>query len=98
MQTITEKRYKLIPVTDLDIMYVGGLHDTITYGAQDYMADEELWIRIHILNDKTAQWGEKIICLKHHMLSYKFRDRMLRVEDKSPLPVIEGEASEPANG
>jgi len=91
MQTISEKRYKLIPVTDLDIVYVGGLHDQITYGKHDVIVDETHAITVYIYNEK-SEVAETITCLKRNMVSYKYRDRLLKVEDKSPLPTIEGDA------
>ena len=96
MQTTSEKRYKLVPVTDLDIVYVGGMHDTITYGEGDIIEDELDAITVYVRDAKTSRTLERIICLKQNMCSYKFLDRVLRVEDKTPLP-IEVVADEPTD-
>lgn len=92
MNTTSEKRYKLIPVTDLDIVYVGGIHDTITYGEGDSVSEEDDRITIIVRDAKTGKTLERLECLKRNMLSFKYRDRLLRVEDKSPLPVVDGDA------
>jgi len=91
MQTTSEKRYKLVPVTDLDIMYIGGLHDQITYGEGDMLMETPLAIEVTITNPKTGRPLEIITCLKRNMASYKFRNRLLKVEDKSPLPEVPSE-------
>ena len=92
MNITSEKRYKLVPVTDLDIVYVGGIHDTITYGASDRVSENDQDITVLIVDDKTGRTLERLVCLRRNMLSFKYRDRLLKVEDKSPLLTIDGDA------
>lgn len=87
MDIKSEKRWKLVPVTDLDVVYVGGMHDTITWTETDHHDETDLHIRIQVTDPKTGRVVESITCLKRNMASYKYRDRLIRVEDKSPLPV-----------
>lgn len=81
------RRWKTVPVTDLDIVYVGGVHDTITYGTNDSVSEDEQGITVIVRDIKTSRTTERLVCLWRNMLSYKYRDRLLKVEDKTPLPV-----------
>lgn len=87
MQTTVEKRYKHFKVTDLDIMYVGGFHDQITYGGQDLVTETDETIEVLIREQATGKTIERLTCLKRNIASYKYRDRMVKVEDKTPLPI-----------
>lgn len=97
METKSEKRWKLLPVTDLDIVYIGGVHDTITYGEADSVDENDTEITVLIRDQKTGKNLERLICLKRNMLSFKYRDRLLKIEDKSPLPVL-GSVDAPTDG
>jgi hypothetical protein len=89
MQT-PEKRYKLVPRTNLDINYVGGMHDTITYSPDDQFIETDEELIVAIINPKTSKTLEHIVCLKRNMLSYRFQDVMFKVEDKSTPPIEVG--------
>jgi hypothetical protein len=92
MDIKSEKRWKLVPVTDIDVVYLGGMHDQITYTAQDHILDTPESLSVWIVDPATGHTVEQIVCLKRNICSYKFRDRQLRIEDTSPLPTIEGDA------
>jgi hypothetical protein len=87
MDIISEKRYKQVPVVDLDILYVGGLHDVIClypHDRYDITTDGE--IRVWIINERTGETTEHMISERANRCSYKFGNRFLKVEDTSPLP------------
>ncbi len=86
MDIISEKRYKQIPVIDYDIMYLGGLHDQICIHPADRAEITPEFLRFWIMNEKTGDVAEFMECERRNMLSYKRRDRFLKVEDTSPLP------------
>jgi hypothetical protein len=95
MDIKSEKRWKTVPVTDIDIMFVGSLHDVVSVQPDDRYEDTPEHITVWFASPKTKQVVERVVYLKRNMASYRYRDRLLRVEDTSPLPVIEGEADVP---
>lgn len=87
MDIISEKRWKFVPVTDLEIVYLGGSTDQVTFGALDRFIDAADRIEVVIRDEKGVKTVEEITCLKRNMLSYRTRLRLLRLEDRTPLPV-----------
>jgi len=92
METTSERRYKFIPVTDVDIVYLGGVTDTITYTEKDRAEDTPEALSIWVHDAKTNTFVERLTCLKRNMLSYRFRKRLLKVENRTPLPVDQADA------
>lgn len=92
----TEKRYKLVPRTNLDLVYVGGVTDSITATPDDVITTTEEGITILIKNEE-GKVIERLTCLFRNMLSYRYRDVMRRVEDKSVPPVEPVEVDAPTS-
>ena len=98
MDITSEKRWKTLPVTDLDIVYLGGSTDQITYGEHDAVYDYDDRIEILIRNDKGEKTVERLIALKRNMLSYRYRERLLKIEDRTPLPTEPVKVDDPSAG
>lgn len=97
MNVISEKRYREIPVTDLDIYFYTGLHDVLMLRDDvDSFEETPEALLVQTVDPKTLQPLERIVYLKRNMASYKVRHRLYKIEDKRPLPTIE--AGEPTDG
>ncbi len=96
MNITSEKRYKLVPFTMLDMIFVGGLSETVMLGANDELIITPTEITVVIKDAKTGVESENIVYERRNLLSRKHKRVMVKQEDIRPLPQVPGEIVEDA--